>query len=90
MLTIAQQDVFEYICDHWRDMGRSPTLVEIADNFGWYPNAAGDHVKALRKKGYLEEAGGRHRDIYPKGLKEHIRMFHGKPVASSSNGFSAG
>lgn len=84
-LTVMQDMVLEFICEYWRDEGRSPSYAEIASEFGWYTNNAREHVLALRKKGYIEDGYGRTRDIMPAGMREHIRTFHGKPVPMSND-----
>jgi repressor LexA len=54
-LTKRQARVLAFIQAR-QESGMSPTMREICDHFGFRsPNAATDHVKALRKKGYLAE-----------------------------------
>ena len=54
-LTKKQTRVLAFIQAR-QESGMSPTMREICDHFGFRsPNAATDHVKALRRKGYLAE-----------------------------------
>jgi repressor LexA len=54
-LTKKQARVLSFIQAR-QESGMSPTMREICDHFGFRsPNAATDHVKALRRKGYLAE-----------------------------------
>lgn len=54
-LTKKQARVLAFI-QAQQQSGLSPTMREICDHFGFKsPNAATDHVKALRRKGYLAE-----------------------------------
>ena len=53
-LTLRQQQILEFIQSSQLDQGVVPTLREIARQFGFRSmTAAADHVRALRKKGYL-------------------------------------
>ena len=53
-LTPRQQEVLEFIRAHISLYERPPTRLEIAQYFGWAsPNAAEDHLKALKKKGAI-------------------------------------
>src|SRR5213593_3550952 len=52
-LTKKQARILAFI-QAQQESGLSPTMREICHHFGFKsPNAATDHVKALRKKGYL-------------------------------------
>ncbi len=53
-LTRRQQQVLDFISSSQRDHGVVPTMREIARQFGFRSmTAAADHVRALRRKGYL-------------------------------------
>ena len=53
-LTSRQQEILEFIQDSQVARGVVPTLREIARQFGFRSvTAAADHVRALRKKGYV-------------------------------------
>jgi repressor LexA len=53
-LTAKQQEILEFIGRQQHESGVSPTLREIAMQFGFRSmTAAADHVRALRKKGHL-------------------------------------
>lgn len=54
-ITAQQQRVLDFIRHHLTDQGCPPTQVEIARELGFRSaNAASDHVRALKKKGYLD------------------------------------
>ena len=63
-LTRKQANVFEFIRDFIKEESMPPTRQEIASNFGWWPNAAEVHVRALIRKGALESSA-KHRGIKP-------------------------
>ena len=53
-LTKRQTEIFNYIKDEIENNGYPPTRSEISKTFGFKsPNAAEDHLKALKKKGCL-------------------------------------
>lgn len=57
-LTGRQREVLRALCDHMREYGRPPTVREMMEALGLTsPNALRCHVKALKKRGYLEPAG---------------------------------
>ena len=58
-LTKRQTEIFNYIKDEIENNGYPPTRSEISKTFGFKsPNAAEDHLKALKKKGVLDLAAG--------------------------------
>jgi repressor LexA len=63
-LTQRQAAVLEYLEEFKVDRDTAPTYREIAAHFGFKSTrAAWDHVRALKKKGYLSLYGGRSRGI---------------------------
>lgn len=63
-LTPRQNEVFEAIKVHIEKAGFPPTILELAGLIGCAsPNAAAEHVKALKKKGYITIAPGAARGI---------------------------
>lgn len=63
-LTPRQSEVYEAIKVHIERVGFPPTLSELAELIGCSSqNAAAEHVKALKKKGYLSIAPGAARGI---------------------------
>ena len=53
-LTVKQQEILGFIRRQQQESGVSPTLREIAAEFGFRSmTASADHVRALRKKGHL-------------------------------------
>ena len=63
-LTTRQSEIFEFIKREIEFNGYPPTRSEIAKVFGFKsPNAAEDHLKALKKKGVLNIVSGASRGI---------------------------
>ena len=63
-LTPRQSEVYEAIKVHVEKLGFPPTLIELAEMIGCSSqNAAAEHVKALKKKGYISIAPGAARGI---------------------------
>ena len=63
-LTTRQSEIFEFIKKEIEFYGYPPTRSEIAKVFGFKsPNAAEDHLKALKKKGVLNIVSGASRGI---------------------------
>ncbi|HCM9478264.1 TPA: LexA family transcriptional regulator [Enterobacter roggenkampii] len=63
-LTPRQSEVYEAIKVHIEKVGFPPTLIELAELIGCSSqNAAAEHVKALKKKGYISIAPGAARGI---------------------------
>ena len=60
-LTERQREILDYISAYISSYGRSPTLREIGNAFGFSPNAAHDAVDVLVGKGFLVKS--------PKGLR---------------------
>jgi len=68
-LTVRQQDVYDFIVSFQQATGLPPTRAEIAKAMGFRSvNAAGDHLKALYRKGAI--------DILP-GASRGIRLVEG-------------
>ena len=63
-LTTRQQEIFDFIKKEIEFNGYPPTRSEIAKVFGFKsPNAAEDHLKALKRKGVLNIVSGASRGI---------------------------
>ena len=63
-LTKRQSEIFNFIKKEIESNGYPPTRSEISRTFGFKsPNAAEDHLKALKKKGVLDLAAGTSRGI---------------------------
>ncbi len=63
-ITQQQQRVLDFIREHVAEQGWPPTQAEIARGLGFRSaNAAVDHVRALKKKGYIDIAPGVARGI---------------------------
>jgi len=75
-LTSRQQEILEFIKTSQLKKGIVPSLREIAGQFGFRSmTAATDHVRALRKKGYLVHHPrlARSHSVVPSILKSHRR-----------------
>lgn len=53
-LTARQQAILDFIKGYIFNYRMPPTYREIAENFGFFINAAKDHVWALERKGWLD------------------------------------
>lgn len=54
-LTERQGEILDFIRQCIREKGLPPTRAEIAQHFGYAsPNAAEDHLRALKRKGFIE------------------------------------
>ena len=63
-LTSLQKEIFDFIKSKISKEGYPPTRMEISNFFGFKsPNAAEDHLKALKKKGFIEILSGTSRGI---------------------------
>jgi repressor LexA len=62
-LTKKQQHVLEFIRKYSEQHGHSPTLREIADNYKVNVTAIVDHIKALKKKGYVTHGNRQARSL---------------------------
>ena len=63
-LTVRQREIFDFIKKEIELNGYPPTRSEIAKVFGFKsPNAAEDHLKALKRKGVLNIVSGASRGI---------------------------
>ena len=63
-LTSRQKEIFDFIKSKISKEGYPPTRMEISNFFGFKsPNAAEDHLKALKKKGFIEILSGTSRGI---------------------------
>ena len=63
-LTKRQNEIFNFIKEEIESNGYPPTRSEISRTFGFKsPNAAEDHLRALKKKGVLDLAAGTSRGI---------------------------
>ena len=68
-LTNRQKEIFNFIKSKISNEGYPPTRMEISEFFGFKsPNAAEDHLKALKKKGFIDVLSGTSRGI---SLSDH-------------------
>lgn len=92
-LTVKQQEILEFIRRQQQESGVSPTLREIAVQFGFRSmTAAVDHVRALRKKGHLAHEPRRarsHRILSPlqelRGIPLDIAVFGSIPAGFATD-----
>lgn len=74
VLTARQAEILEFIRSTLSESGAPPTREEIARAFGFRsPNAAEQHLQALRKKGLIELVAGTSRGIR---LKDAVLAVH--------------
>ena len=65
-LTARQRQVFEFIETKIQEWGYPPTIREIGEHLGIKStNGVADHLKALKRKGYLQQRGHKSRTIIP-------------------------
>ena len=63
-LTRKQQQILDFILKWQRTQGTTPTYQEIADQFGFRSlNSVTEHVRLLRRKGFLESEPGKARAL---------------------------
>jgi len=56
-LTSRQQEVYEYLQQHFLENHYIPTCLQICDHFGFASeNAAGEHLQRLVNAGYLKKS----------------------------------
>ena len=90
-LTSRQKEIFEFIKSKISKEGYPPTRMEISNYFGFKsPNAAEDHLKALKKKGFIEILSGTSRGIsLNENLLDHIPVIGlvsaGSPMLAEEN-----
>jgi repressor LexA len=53
-LTARQREIFDFVIRFAKEQGYPPSVREIGRQFGVYPRAVFDHLKALERKGYLK------------------------------------
>jgi len=64
-LTARQKEIFDFISHVIEIKGLPPTRSEISKTFGFKsPNAAEEHLKALKKKGAIDMISGTSRGIF--------------------------
>ena len=65
-LTDRQREIYEYIQDRIRAWGYPPTIREIGEHLGIRStNGVADHLKALKRKGYLNHEERKSRALTP-------------------------
>ena len=90
-LTERQAAILDYLKAHSDEHGYPPTRADIAREFGFRsPNAAEEHLKALRRKGAIEISPHRSRAIRilgmaPVGLPVVGRVAAGSPILAQEH-----
>lgn len=88
-LTSRQAEVLDLIKNHISELGYPPTRADIATELHFKsPNAAEEHLKALRRKGYIEMVPGTSRGIRvvgDLGLPIVGRVAAGDPILAVEN-----
>jgi len=65
-LTQRQRQVFDFIEEKIKEWGYPPTIREIGAHLGIRStNGVADHLKALKRKGYLQQRGQKSRTLIP-------------------------
>lgn len=65
-LTKRQEQVFNFIEERIQEWGYPPTIREIGEHLGIRStNGVADHLKALKRKGYLTQRGQKSRTLTP-------------------------
>jgi len=93
-LTDKQRGVLEAIRAFWDAHGVSPSLMDLAAYLGVQPPTVHQHVRALKRKGYLEHVAGRSRSWrlagrVPQESSRRIpvvgRVAAGQPILAQEN-----
>lgn len=80
-LTERQKDILDFIASHIESLGFPPTISEIQKQFSFKsPNAAGQHLKALVKKGWIKRHPHKSRGIEVTNTSKSKRK-NGQPDA---------
>jgi len=89
-LTSRQKEIFEFIKSKISSEGYPPTRMEISNFFGFKsPNAAEDHLKALKRKGFIDILSGTSRGISLNNSDDSIPVIGlvsaGSPMLAEEN-----
>ena len=89
-LTSRQKEIFDFIKSKISSEGYPPTRMEISNFFGFKsPNAAEDHLKALKKKGFIDILSGTSRGISLSNSDDSIPVIGlvraGSPMLAEEN-----
>ena len=77
-LTNTQKGILEFIINQKADIGIPPSLIEIAEKFGYRnKSTVRQHLQAIEKKGYIKRTSKKARSIE---LTLEEKMFVPKPV----------
>lgn len=73
MATEKQQAVLDYIRQHQQDTGVPPSVRDIQRQFGFKsPNAAFTHLRALARKGLIEQLAGKTWGLQAREVQMHL------------------
>jgi repressor LexA len=76
-LTPKQLRLLTFLRDYRREMGYSPTLQELADEFNVSKVTVFEHVETLQEKGFLERVKNKARSLR---IKEHVAFPDERPT----------
>ncbi len=80
-LTDKQQQLWEFIVNHFEDYGQFPGYAEMQEEFGYSSsNSIYQHLSSLEKKNYLIKHGRGNYDIHPARRSQVSGVFPGIPV----------
>lgn len=72
-LTDRQQEIYEYLVEHFRENGYPPTIREIGFRFGIRSTkGVVDHLTALERKGFIKRAVGKSRALVLSHIEENF------------------
>ena len=77
-LTKRQERIYDFICNHIREVGYPPTVREIATEFQISEKGAHDHLIAIEKKDYIRRVPGKPRAI------EITDFLSGRPLQAAT------
>lgn len=92
-LTPRQKGIVDFIANHYRDKGYSPSLSEIAKAFGLKAvSTVHQHIEVIKRKGYLQKDNFQPRSISALAQNEHTvevpllgKIAAGNPITPYEN-----
>ncbi len=79
-LTPRQQEILAFIEHYAKRHGVPPSIRDIAEQFGIYPRAAYDHLRALERKGIIIRTPHKSRSVQVAKNRPRIPEANGVPV----------
>lgn len=92
-LTPRQKEIVDFVSNHFRSKGYAPSLSEIANELGLNAvSTVHQHIKIIKKKGYLQKDNFQPRSISPLAQNEHTvevpllgKIAAGNPITPYEN-----